>query len=119
MASETEKGLPDWFSPGSKLPNGDVDPDTAKNVKWVAYLGQKTYGSPVVSQGRVFIGTKYEDSAVLCFDEQTGKLVGRFVCRTSRSEADSFGVCSTPTVEGDRLYFVAPYPEVVCLDVIL
>ena len=120
MASETEKGLPDWYSPGNKNANGALDPSTAKNVKWVADLGFKTYGSPVVSQGRVFIGvtgSKYDEAAVLCFDENTGRLAGRFVCGPSHTKTDNFGVCSTPTVEGDRLYFVAPYPEVVCLDV--
>ena len=31
-------------------------------------------------------------------------------------KTDNYGVCSTPTVEGDRLYLVSPYAEVVCLD---
>ena len=119
MASETEKGLPDWYSLGEKNADGEVDMSTTKNIKWIARLGSKTYGSPIVSRGRVFIGTagkSYEDAAVFCFDEKTGHELGRFVCGPSQTKADNFGVSSTPTVEGDRLYFVAPYPEVMCVD---
>ena len=35
--------------------------------------------------------------------------------RTGRGE--HWGVCSTPTVEGDRLYLVTPYGEAVCVNV--
>ncbi len=119
MASVTEKGLPDWFSIGKKNAHGDVDPATTKNIKWVAKLGCLPYGSAVVSKGRVFIGTqgaKYSDAAILCLDEQTGTELGKFVCGPSHTPAENYGVCSTPTIDGDRLYFVAPYPEVICLD---
>jgi hypothetical protein len=57
MVSE-ETGLPNSFSPGKK--NGDetgLDLATARNVKWVAKLGDQTYGTPTVAGGRVFIGT--------------------------------------------------------------
>ncbi|MCX6876273.1 MAG: PQQ-binding-like beta-propeller repeat protein [Verrucomicrobia bacterium] len=119
MASETAQGLPDCYSPGAKIDGGKMDPSTTKNIKWVAKLNNNTFGSPVVSQGRVFIGTAGDspaDARILCFDEETGKELGTFVCGPSKTKTDNFGVCSTPTVEGDRLYFVAPYPEVMCLD---
>jgi outer membrane protein assembly factor BamB len=117
MASETEKGLPDWCSFGKKNDHGEVDLSTTKNTKWVAKLGNKTFGSPVVSQGKVFIGTAGDsssDAALFCFDEKTGHALGKFICGSS--DTDNFGVCSTPTIEGDRLYFVTPAPKVVCLD---
>ncbi len=117
MASETEKGLPNWCSFGKKSPRGEIDLSTAKNIKWVARLGNQTFGSPVVSQGRVFIGTAGDsasDAALFCFDEQTGRELGTFVCGSSHT--DNYGVCSTPTVEGDRLYFVTPDAKVACLD---
>jgi outer membrane protein assembly factor BamB len=117
MASATEKGLPCWCSFGEKSPHGEVDLATTKNIKWVANLGHATFGSPVVSRGKVYLGTagsSAADGALLCLDEQTGKILGRFVCGSS--ETDNFGVCSTPTVEDDRLYFVTPDPQVVCLD---
>jgi outer membrane protein assembly factor BamB len=116
MASETEKGLPDWYSLGEKNDSGGIDLSTTKNIKWAARLGDKTFGSPIVSQGRVFIGTAgatSADAALLCIDEKTGRELGKFVCG---AQGDNFGVCSTPTVEGDRLYLVTPHADVVCLD---
>src|SRR5688572_3371325 len=32
-----------------------------KNIKWTAPLGDVTYGSPVISGGRVFIGTNNDE----------------------------------------------------------
>jgi hypothetical protein len=119
MASETEKGLPEWYALGGN----NFDPAGMKNIKWVAKLGVTTCGSPVVSRGRVFIGTTGEpksDDSLLCFDEQTGKELGRFICRRpkpSKRRMENWGVCSTPTVEGDRIYFVTPYGEAVCVNV--
>ena len=53
-----EKGLPDWFVPGEKRPDGSgIDLATTENVKWVARLGSQTYGNPTVAGGRVFVGT--------------------------------------------------------------
>ena len=119
MASDTEHGLPDRYAIG--VENNDDKPDLAatKNIKWFVQLGSKTCGSPMVSQGKVFIGTTGVSSAdpiLLCLDEKTGRELGRFMCRSSQRKGENFGVCSTPTVEGDRLYFVTPHQEVVCLD---
>jgi len=96
-----------------------MDLSTTKNIKWAARLKYNTFGSPMVSQGRVFIGTAGDspaDARIMCFDEQTGKELGAFVCGPAETKTDNYGVCSTPTVDGDRLYFVAPYPEVMCVD---
>src|SRR5262245_17466616 len=35
----------------------DWDIKSGKNVKWVAELGSKAYGGPVIYKGKVFIGT--------------------------------------------------------------
>jgi outer membrane protein assembly factor BamB len=114
MVSETEKGLPDWYSRGGM----DFDPAATKNIKWFVKVGDFTGGSPVVSQGRVFIGTKADrDDVLLCLDEKTGRELGRFVCRRPPKRGEHWGVCSTPTVEGDRLYFVTPYGEMLCVNV--
>ncbi len=88
MASETEKGLPDWCSFGKKNDRGEIDLSTTKNIKWVAKLGSRTFGSPVVSQGKVFIGTAGDsssDAALLCLDEKTGHELGKFICGSSHS----------------------------------
>src|SRR5580698_9668364 len=40
-ASETEKGLPEWYALG----DSDSDPAAMKNIKWSAKLGDFTGGS--------------------------------------------------------------------------
>ena len=131
-----EKLLPDSFTPGERQAGGTIDLATTKNVKWTARLGNYAYGNPTVANGRVFVGT---DSTTLspdrrsreggggmvkCFDEATGKLLWQFVVpkRTNLPEGVYFnhqdlGACSSPTVDGDRVYVVDSADEVVCLDV--
>ena len=120
MAAEDEQRLPDSADCGEENDAGEVDLHTTRNVKWVAQLGHRTTGSPVVSRGRVFIGTTWKDgkdACFLCLDEQTGNLLGTFICpRPPRDKLENWAISSTPTVEDDRLYFVSPHQEVMCLD---
>ena len=78
--------------------------------------------------GKVFIGGMVKEQGVLsCFDEATGKLLWQWKqpCRDDlQADAMNFrhfpktlGVCSTPAVDGDRLYFVDQNCVVQCLDV--
>lgn len=132
-----ETGLPDSFEPGRKSPDGSgIDPATTENVKWTARLGSAAYGNPTVSGGRVFVGTddrtvsldprfkRTEGGMVKCFDEATGELVWQLVVpeRTHLPKGLLFGhqhlgVCSSPTVEGDRVWVVTCAADVLCLDV--
>lgn len=109
-----ESGLPvDWS--GAKA---------AQAIRWSGDLGTVTYGAPVVSGGRVFIGTDNDDPSVKqkrgvlkCFAEKDGKLLWRVVHEklTDASEDDgSIGICSTPAVAGDRVYYVSNRGELVC-----
>lgn len=106
------------------------DPHTGENIKWAAHLGTETHATPIVAGGRVYIGTnngeprdpKHEgDRGVLmCFDEQTGRLLWQLVV-PKRVEDIYFdwpqsGICSEPTVEGERVYVVDNRGEVLCLD---
>ena len=121
MAATSDQRLPDSVDCGEQNNAGEVDLQTTKNVKWVARIGRRTTGSPVVSRGRVFIGTVLEDGSEACFlclDEKTGSLLGTFICpRPSRGDKlESWAISSTPTVEEDRLYFVSPYQEAMCVD---
>ncbi len=120
MAAQCDQRLPDWTDCGVENEAGDVDLQSTKNVKWVADLGRLTTGSPVVSQGRVFIGTTWgngRDACFLCLDEQTGRHLGAFICpKPDRENLENWAISSTPTVEGDRLYFVSPYQEAMCID---
>jgi outer membrane protein assembly factor BamB len=131
-----ERSLPDWFVPGEKKTDGSgIDPATTRNVKWAAQLGSQTYGNPTVSGGRVFVGTndfaigdpKYHSTRgglVKCLDAATGKLLWKLVIPRRETNDPNFnfdnidlGVCSSPTVDGDRVYLVTNRCEVLCLDV--
>jgi outer membrane protein assembly factor BamB len=131
MVSE-EKGLPESFAPGEKNPKGGgIDLATTKNVKWVAKLGTMSCSTPAVAGGKVFIGTASEGQGVLlCLDEQTGKLLWQLTCppRDVPKVIDgrkfwfsvfppTLGICSSPAVDGDRVYVVTQRCEVLCLDV--
>ena len=130
-----EKNLPASFVPGKKRTDGSgIDMQTTKNVKWVARLGTENYSGPVVSGGKVFIGTndvnlndpRYKPTGggvLLCLDEATGKLLWRLVVpklesgrRSTEFDNMELGICSTPCVEGNRVYVVTNRDEVLCLD---
>ncbi|MCX7044625.1 MAG: PQQ-binding-like beta-propeller repeat protein [Candidatus Sumerlaeota bacterium] len=122
-----EKNLPASFAPGNRDANGEMDLATAKNLKWVSKIGAFSCGTPVVAGGKVFVGGMIETKGVLkCFDEATGKLLWQWTksCRKDlKEDAMNFrhfpkqlGVCSTPAVEGDRLYFVDQNAVLFCLD---
>ncbi len=124
---------PRWgeqFSRNMASPERDLPDSFDKHVKWAVPLGSQSYGTPVVSGGKVLIGTNNDkprdpkhqgDRAVLmCLDEKTGNLVWQLV--VPKLEDDPYldwpkaGFASTPTVEGDRVYTLTNRGEVVCLD---
>jgi outer membrane protein assembly factor BamB len=106
------------------------DIKTNKNVKWMAQLGSQSYGNPVVSGGQVYVGTNNElvrnpkeggDRGVLmCFRESDGKFLWQHTNeKLPQGRALDWpfqGVCSSPLVEGDRLYYVSNRGELVSLD---
>ncbi len=127
-----ETGLPATFVAGDFVGVTDeIDFKTTKNVKWIAKLGSQTYGNPTESGGRILVGTNNDaardsrfkgDRCVLdCFDEATGELLWQFNAAklgTGKvSDWEYLGICSSPTIEGDRVYFVSNRCEVMCLDV--
>ena len=106
---------------------GDV-----KNVRWVANLGTQSYGSPVIAADKVFAVTnngaaylgRYPASVdlgcVLSFRLSDGRFLWQYSSEKLQAgrEVDwpKQGICSTPLVEGDRLWVVTNRGEVVCLD---
>jgi outer membrane protein assembly factor BamB len=124
-------GTPDrnMVSPMKGIPTS-WDIKANKNVKWVAQLGSQSYGNPVVAGGQVYVGTNNElvrnpkeggDRGVLmCFRESDGKFLWQHTNEKLPSgRANDWpyqGVCSSPLVEGDRLYYVSNRCELVCLD---
>ncbi|MDA2925678.1 PQQ-binding-like beta-propeller repeat protein [Acidobacteria bacterium AH-259-G07] len=118
MASD-EKDLPNKW-----------DPDTGVNIKWKVALGSQSYAGPVIAGGKVFVGTNNEglrnpklagDRGVLmAFRESDGKFLWQAAHpKLAAGRVHDWplqGVCSTPYVEGDRLYYISNRCEVVCLD---
>lgn len=72
----------------------------------------------------IFGGRYVRSSGVLmCFDEATGDFLWQLVV-SKLGHAGNFngdyahlGICSTPTVKGDRVYLVSSRCEALCLDV--
>lgn len=114
-----ETGLPDRF-----------DPATGQNIKWVVPLGSQTYATPTVAGGKVLIGTnndnprdedhKGDRGILLCLNESDGALAWQLIAPKLSDDIykdwPKAGMCSPPTVEGDRVYMVTNRNEVVCLD---
>ena len=132
MAAPGAKGIRIDFDPGRSQGRSDViDPATTKHVRWIAKLGSQAYGNVTVAGGRIFIGTnnasprdpKYrgDRSVVYCLDEKTGELIWQFNVRKSGAgkvgDWEFLGICSSPSVDGDRVYLVTNLCEVICLDV--
>lgn len=111
---------------------GAWNPKSAKNVKWVAKLGSQSYGNPVVSGGKAFVGTNNSGGwlkryppdvdlgVLLAFDLKNGKFLWQHSSEkmpTGRvHDWPLQGICSAPLVEGDRMWFVTSRGEVRCLD---
>jgi outer membrane protein assembly factor BamB len=110
-----ERDLPESFVPGKKDSRaGTVKIETATNVRWARKVCQSTYSSPVVAGGKVFLCGNDDGGVIACMDEATGKMLWRW---KGGSEAHHFGICSSPVVEGDRLYVVNQDSVAMCLDV--
>jgi len=127
-----EKRLLRGFEPGTRNPSTDnIDLATTKNVRWVARLGNQTYGSPVIAAGKVFVGTNNEAprdprivgdrGVMMCFDETTGRFLWQLIVpklhEIKWSDWHYVGITSPPTVEDDRAYLVSNRCEVMCLDI--
>jgi outer membrane protein assembly factor BamB len=102
----------------------------AKNIKWVAQLGDTTYSSPVIAGGKVYVATnnrpphdpkvKGPKAILLCFRESDGKFLWQLAhnmpppVAVHHQEALDQGLCCTLCVDGDHLYYVTPAAELVC-----
>jgi outer membrane protein assembly factor BamB len=107
---------------------------------WKADLGSRSYAQPVVAGGKVFVGTNNEHprnirdtfknkegeiepidkSILMSFDAATGKFLWQAVHdKLPSGQVNDWpkeGLCSIPTVVGDRVYYVSNQCRVVCLD---
>ncbi|HEY2827754.1 MAG TPA: PQQ-binding-like beta-propeller repeat protein, partial [Pirellulales bacterium] len=126
------KNIPAQWTPG------EFDADTgawknkgAQNIKWVAPLGFKSYGNPVVANGHIYVGTNnghaylkrypadVDLGVLLCFDEKTGDFLwqdSNEKLPTGRvNDWPDEGVCSAPLVQDSRLWYVSNRGELRCL----
>jgi outer membrane protein assembly factor BamB len=106
------------------------DVQTGTNIKWKVELGTTSYGNPVVADGKVFVGTnndnprdpgvKGDKGILLAFRESDGKFLWQAVSdKLESGKANDWpeqGICSSPAVEGKRLYYVTSRGELVALD---
>jgi len=113
------KGLPsDW------------DVEAERNIRWRAELGSYSYGGPVIAGSRVYVGTNNDAprnpaiegdrGVVMAFEASSGKFLWQAVHEKLASGAvndwPQQGVCSTPAIEGDRVYYVSNRAELVAAD---
>jgi outer membrane protein assembly factor BamB len=114
-----EKGLPsDW------------DVKTGRNVKWWADVGSQAYAGPVVAGGKVFVGTNNDALRNPALPNDRGVVMafaagsGEFLWQKTHEKLASGrvndwpqqGICSTPFVEGNRLFYTSNRATIVCLD---
>ncbi len=106
------------------------DVESGKYIKWKAEIGTDSYGNPVVTDGKIFLGTNNQNpknpeisgdkGVLMCFRESDGQFLWQAVTDKLESGWENDwpeqGVCSSPAVEGKRLYYVSNRGELVCLD---
>lgn len=141
-AAEAQPAAASWpLAGGTPARNGipaagpirvDFDPTNAEDLLWSVDLGSQSYGNPIVSGGKVLIGSnngagyrekypKKEDYGVLlCFDFATGKFLWQLT-REKLAEGEALdwpmtGICSSACVDGDRAYLVTNRCELICVD---
>ncbi len=114
-----ETGLPTEF-----------DPASGKNILWTARVGSQSYAGPVVAGGKVYVGTNNEAEknpqltgdrgVIMAFDLENGALLWQSThTKLPDGRVHDWplqGICSTPYIEGDRLYYVSNRAELVCAD---
>ncbi len=120
FANTQEKDIPGVF-----------DVSSGENILWSAELGSKGYGGPVVGAGKVFVGTNNQNprdpsiqgdkGVLMCFDEKSGDFLWQLVFdKLGAGRVQDWpeeGICSSPIVEGDKIYFVSNRCTVVCASV--
>ncbi|MGE3309989.1 MAG: PQQ-binding-like beta-propeller repeat protein [Limisphaerales bacterium] len=107
------------------------NPATGEHIRWSARLGTETHSTPIVSGGRIFVGTNNgqprdprhsgDRGVLMALDENSGRLLWQLVV-PKRVEDVYFdwknaGISSTATAEDDRVYVVDNRGVVLCLDV--
>jgi len=109
---------------------GDWDVKTGKNVKWWADVGSQAYAGPVMAGGKVFVGTNNDGLRNADLPNDRGVLMafreadGEFLWQKTHEKLQAGrihdwpqqGICSTPAIEGGRLWYTSNQATIVSLD---
>ncbi len=115
-------------SPMKNLPDA-WDAKSGTNIKWKTQLGSTSNGNPIVAGGKIFLGTNNgnprnpeitgDKGVLMCLRESDGRFLWQAVTdKLGGGDSDwpEEGVCSSPALEGTRLYYVSNRGELICLD---
>ena len=135
MAAFAETAM--WgFTPSRNLVSDEKnlpvkwDAKTGLNIKWTATLGSQTYAGPILIGGKVFVGTNNQGrrnpkltgdrGVMMAFRESDGEFLWQSThTKLPAGRVNDWpqqGICSTPYIEDDRLYYISNRAEVVCVD---
>jgi outer membrane protein assembly factor BamB len=97
--------------------SGSVPDDV--EVAWRAELEGETYTTPVVWDGKVYVGSGWmnddgNNDILYCHDADSGEELWRFEC--AKGSQSDFGLCSTPFIEDGLIYFGASDFLVYCME---
>ncbi len=138
LAEVGDSQWPMWGgTPTRNLVNGQAsnlpvewDVESGAHVKWTAALGTVAYGNPVVAGGKVFVGTNNgqprdpeiegDRGVLMAFDAETGEFLWQDVYdklpEGRTVDYPEQGICSSPAVDDDRVYYVTNRGQIVCAD---
>ncbi|MCY3928587.1 MAG: PQQ-binding-like beta-propeller repeat protein [Acidobacteria bacterium] len=106
------------------------DVASGEGVLWSAELGTVTYGGPTIAGDLIVVGTNNERprgpevtgdrGVVMAFDRRDGSFRWQITHeKLATGEANDWplqGVCSTPSFDGERLYYVSNRAELLAVD---
>jgi len=108
----------------------DWDVKTGRNVKWSSEVGSQAYAGPVIAGGKVFVGTNNDNprnpaltndrGVVMAFAAASGEFLWQMTHEKLAAgrihDWPQQGICSTPYVEGNRLWYTSNRATLVSLD---
>lgn len=125
--AETAGNWPQWRGPKRDGVSTDTGlltewPKDGPKLLWEAKGAGRGYASLAITGGRIYtLGDKLSDdnpdTYATCFEENGGKLVWKTKLSAAYNggQPDWQGSRSTPTVDGDRVYYMTPQGDLVCL----
>ncbi|MSR30193.1 MAG: hypothetical protein EXR99_01685 [Gemmataceae bacterium] len=119
QANEREKNIPGSWN---------VKKGAKKNVRWEADLGTVAYGGPIISQGKIYVGTNNERprdakvtgdrGIIMCFRESDGSFLWQLshdkLPEPDLNDWPKQGIGSTPAAEDNKIFYVSNKAELVC-----